>query len=464
MTRRPNIVIFNPDHYRADVLGHAGNPAAVTPNLDRMVANDGVSFGNAFCQNPVCTPSRCSFMTGWYPHVHGHRTLHHMLQSGEPVLMKTLKDNGYFVWWGGKNDMVAGQHGCEHICDIRYKPDPSKLASPGDSHRGEPGSDTYYSFFVGKRELPPGRDIYPDSDWANVLGAVDFIKHAPTDKPLCIVLTLNWPHPFYRCEEPFFSMIDRARMPPRIPAPADWSGKPSILRGLHKNYNMGGWTEDRWRELRAVAYAMSARVDHQFGLVMQALRDAGMYDDTAVFFFSDHGEFLGDYGLVSVNQNTFEDSLTNVPLIVKPPTGVAVKPGVRDCLVELVDFPATVHELAGIEPGYTHFGRSLLPVIAGKAAEIRDAVFCEGGRLENEPHCTERESSADLEPTGHYWPRVSLQQRQPEHTKAVMCRTRDFKYVRRLYESDELYDLRSDPQELHNRIGDPALARELARL
>jgi arylsulfatase A-like enzyme len=92
----PHIVIFNPDQWRGDVLGHLGNRAAVTPHLDRMVATDAVSFRNAFCQNPVCTPSRCSFMTSWYPHVRGHRTMFHMLRQDEPVLLKTLKENGYF--------------------------------------------------------------------------------------------------------------------------------------------------------------------------------------------------------------------------------------------------------------------------------------------------------------------------------------------------------------------------------
>lgn len=462
--RRPHIVIFNPDHFRGDVLGHAGNPAAVTPNLDRLVAGEGVSFTNAFCQNGVCTPSRCSFMTGWYPHTAGHRTLFHMLRPHEPVLLRRLREAGYFVWWGGKNDMVAAQHGFDRVCDVRYRPEPPPLPGGPNPRRGEPGSDTYYSFFAGKRELPPGQSIYRDNDWANVLGALDFIRSAPADRPLCIVLTLNWPHPFYQCEEPFFSMVDRSRMPPRIPAPADLSGKPSMIRGLLRNYNMSGWSEERWTELRAVAYAMCARVDHQFGLVLRALGEKGLYDDAAVFFFSDHAEFLGDYGLVSVNQNTFEDSLLHVPLVVKPPAGVPVKPGKRDALVELVDFPATVYALAGLEPGYTHFGRSLLPLLADPGAPGRDAVFAEGGRLEGEEHCMEKESAEDQTPAGHYWPRVSLQRRLPEHTKAAMCRTRGFKYVRRLYESDELYDLRSDPRELVNRIGDPALAGELARL
>ena len=111
MNKRPNILIFNPDQFRADAVGHLKNEASYTPVLDRLVREDAVSFENAFCQNPVCTPSRCSFMSGWYPHVRGHRTMHHMMHEGEPVLLKTLKDDGYFVWWGGKNDLIPGQKG-----------------------------------------------------------------------------------------------------------------------------------------------------------------------------------------------------------------------------------------------------------------------------------------------------------------------------------------------------------------
>ena len=84
---------------------------------------------------------------------------------------------------------------------------------------------------------------------------------------------------------------------------------------------------------------------HQFGLVVQALQEAGIYDDTAIFFFSDHGDFTGDYGLVEKTQNTFEDCLTRVPFIVKPPASVPIQPGVSQALVELIDFPATVEEL-----------------------------------------------------------------------------------------------------------------------
>lgn len=109
MTKRPNIVIFNPDQMRNDALAHMGNPASLTPFLDEFAQTDAVSFRNAFCQNPVCAPSRCSFLTGLYPHVRGHRTMSHLLRPGEPSLFSELKEAGYHVWMNGRNDLVAGQ-------------------------------------------------------------------------------------------------------------------------------------------------------------------------------------------------------------------------------------------------------------------------------------------------------------------------------------------------------------------
>ena len=471
--KHPHILIFNPDQWRGDVMGHLGNPAAVTPNLDRLVESDAVSFRVAACQNTVCTPSRCSFMTGWYPHVHGHRTMHYMLRSreGEPNLLRVLREHGYFVWWGGKNDLVPGQDGYDQHCDIKYRPErppkPMWMTDREQEWRGEPGSDTYYSFYVGRLDTG-GEEIYYDGDWANVLGAIDFIRHAPQDQPLCIFLPLTYPHPPYGVEDPWYSLIDRSRVPARAPTPEDWSAKSSLLHAIYQAQNLQGWTEERWQELRAVYYGMCARLDHQFGLLIDALKEAGLYDDTAVFVFADHGDYTGDYGIVEKTQNTFEDALVRVPFIVKPPRDVPVAARVSEALVELVDFPATVYDLAGIEPGYWHFGRSLVPVLTGETDEHRDAIFSEGGRLKGERQAMELPSVAGREDpsVSLYWPRIKHQisDDAPWHTKAAMCRTREFKYIRRLYEQDELYDLRRDPQELHNLIDDPAYAEVLRTL
>ncbi|MHC4789328.1 MAG: sulfatase-like hydrolase/transferase [Planctomycetota bacterium] len=464
MSKRPHIVIFNPDQWRGEALAHMGNPCVPTPNLDSIPHTDGVSFRRAFAQNPVCTPSRCSFMTGWYPHVRGHRIMHHMLREGEPVLLKMLKDAGYFVWWGGKNDLVPGQESPEPYCSVRYRPEvPTRPYWESDREaewRGPMDGDLFYSFYVGRLDKGD-EEVYRDRDWAVVEGAIDVIKNPPTDGPLCLFLALTYPHPPYAVEEPWYSMIDRSKVPPRIPTPDSWEGKPSILRGIHEHQQMQAWSEERWTELRATYYGMCARLDHQFGMLMDALKKAGIYDETAVFMFSDHGDFTGDYGLVEKTQNTFEDVLCRVPLVVKPPASLGARPRVSNALVELTDFSAT----RGIEPGYPSFGRSLVRLLRGEADEHRDAAFSEGGRLHGETHCMELESKSFQNPEGLYYPRLLLQRSEgPAHTKAAMCRTADYKYVRRLYESDELYDLRSDPGELNNRIDDPACAAVLQEL
>ena len=482
MKRPPHLVIFNPDQWRGDVLGHLGNPAAVTPVLDGLVEREAVSFRNTFCQFPMCVPSRCSFMTGWYPHVRGHRTFHHLLrpQHGEPNLLSLLKENGYFVWWGGKNHFLPTKHDMSDYCSVRHTPSEEECQSWGhelrphlqEGHtphpswtewRGDPGSDTYYGFYAGRIEKARD-DIYCDGDWATVLSAIDFIRNYDGEQPLCLFLALLYPHPPYGVEEPWFSTIDRNKLPARAPTPAFWAGKPSILKGIWERQNLQTWTDERWSELRATYYGMCARLDHQLGLVVEALRESGLYDDTALFFMSDHGDFTGDYGLVEKTQNTFEDCLVRVPFVVKPPRDVQVQPRVTGALVELIDFPATVYELTGIEPGHTHFGRSLLPVLANETDEHREAVFSEGGRLYGEKHAME--PGPNQTPEGMYWPRVGLQGRDdgPYHTKAAMCRTDKFKYVRRHYEQDELYDLKEDPQELVNAINDPRYAEVLGRL
>ncbi|MCR5294414.1 MAG: sulfatase-like hydrolase/transferase, partial [Lachnospiraceae bacterium] len=110
MSKRPNIVIFNPDEMRLDAMGHMGNPAARTPFLDSFAETEAVSFRNAYCQNPVCVPSRCSFFTGLYPHVSGHRTMAYLLRPGESSLFSELKKSGYHVWMNARNDLYAAQY------------------------------------------------------------------------------------------------------------------------------------------------------------------------------------------------------------------------------------------------------------------------------------------------------------------------------------------------------------------
>ena len=166
-------------------------------------------------------------------------------------------------------------------------------------------------------------------------------------------------------------------------------------------------------------------------MILDALKKKNIYDDSAIFLFSDHGDFTGDYGLVEKTQNTFEDCLSKVPFIFKPPQKYKIKPGISDALIELIDFPATVYDITGIDPGYDHFGKSLLKLVTGETKEHREAVFCEGGRRFGETQAMELESTSAGNDKGLYSPRLKLQTTDsgPYHGKAVMCRTKKYKYV-----------------------------------
>ena len=149
-----------------------------------------------------------------------------------------------------------------------------------------------------------------------------------------------------------------------------------------------------------------------------------------------------------------------MPLIVKPAADLPVKPGKNDALVQLNDLPATVWEMTGVQPDYIQFGQSLCNTIATGEAH-RDAVFCEGGRIHGEVQAMEPEHG----PESPYWPRISTQhESDAAHTKGCMIRMGDLKYIMRLYEPDQLYDLANDPEELVNRIDDPAYADRLREL
>lgn len=468
MGNQTHIIIMNPDEMRADVLAHLGNPAARTPNLDEFARTDAVSFRNAYCQNPVCVPSRCSFFTGLYPHTRGHRTMTHLLRPGEPSLFGELKDAGYDVWMNDRNDLCAGQYPGwveSQASEIFYPGNGKPAPGPVESLRGEKGSKYYYSHFGGRLGLDEtGRNYSTDDE--TVDAAIAKIRQwKPGDAPLCLFLGLLYPHTPYQVEEPYYSSIDRTRLPRRIRA-EDCSGKPKIEDLIRGYEQMDGFTEADWDELRAVYLGMCMKIDDQFGRLMDALKHAGIYDDCAVFFMSDHGDFTGDYTLVEKAQNCFEDCLSRVPFLVKPPKHENVDAGISDSLTELVDLYATVMDYAGVKPSHTHFGKSLRPVLKNRSVSVRSYAFCEGGRLPGETHCDEYHTASGgvAGDDDVYWPKKMAQANDEAHAKAIMIRDSRYKYISRSAGQDELYDLSDDPGEMHNRIDDPALAAEQSRL
>ena len=468
MEKRPNILLFVADQMRCDSLSHMGNPASKTPNLDSLL-DDGVSFANAYCQNPVCVPSRCSFLTGRYPHTTGHRTMHFLQEPQEPNILRTMKEQGYEVIWIGRNDVIPADRAKTEYCDEFYsgadfadhRDDVNMKFAPGPKVSCEMpefmDKDDRYSFYIGKMDQEQAKHTF---DWNCVKSALDYLdrkKEKDDGKPFFLYITLSFPHPPYGCEEPWFSSISRDSLPPRRADVETLLGKPSMLQGIRSKQMLTGWDEERYNELRAVYLGMVERFDYQFGLVKDKLKDHGFYDDTSIFVFSDHGDYTGDYGITEKVQNCFEDPISNVPLLIKPASMFPVKPGKSQVLAELLDLPATWADMAGFTLDYTQFGKSLLDAVAGSPVH-KDAVFCEGGRIHGEVQAMERGHG----PQSPYWPRLSTQSMEgPEHTKAVMIRMGRYKYVKRLYEQDEFYDLEKDPMELNNRIEEPEYQQQV---
>ncbi len=472
MIKRPNIIYFVADQMRADALHHLGNSASLTPSLDHFL-EDAVSFRNAYCQNPVCVPSRCSFLTGLYPHTLGHRTMHFLQNDDEPNILKTMKENGYEVCWIGRNDLYPSNKTKEHYCDFYfdgyhfdngiYKTESSfsKFTQPQTSNASKNYLESgYYSFYIGEqdKELMQGT-----LDWGCIRSALSYLEEKATEengKPFFLYCTLMFPHPPYGCEKPFFGSTDRNNLPKRRKNIQQLKNKPSILYEIERKQNLSGWNDDKWNELRATYLDMTYRFDTHFGMVINQLKKLNLYEDTSIFVFSDHGDYTGDYGIVEKVQNCFENPISNIPLMIKPARGIPVSPRITPALAELVDLSATVAEMAGIRLPYTQFGLSLLSVLAGNDIG-KDAVFCEGGRIHGEIHCMEKGHG----PESLYWPRLSSQESEgPEHTKAVMIRMGNYKYVHRLYEMNEFYDLSKDPEELNNCIGDPAYKQIIQKM
>jgi arylsulfatase A-like enzyme len=441
---RPNLLLFMTDQQRADSVGAFGNPLASTPHLDALAAR-GVRFTSAYSQHSACSQSRISMMTGWYPHVAGHRTLDHLLQPWEPNVLATLRNAGYFVAWPGIRGDTFAEGVTQTSTDFFGYTTPPSLEALAASHedRFPEGHRLRNAFYIGRLEGPA--QLTPDE--AAIRTAIELLE-GPLPEPFALVVTLFSPHPPFAVEEPWYSLHDRASMPaPRCPG----SGKPAFMRTLRDRAGLDQLEPADWAEITATYYGMVSRLDDQLGRLQEALGRTGVADRTVTFFFTDHGEYLGDFGLVEKWPSGLDDCLLRNPLIVAGP-GIAQG---AECtsFVEMIDVPVTLCDLAQTSFEHPHFGRSLRPVLADPTQPHRRAAYSEGGfRLDEEPQ--------NEQPEGHpYQLKGALQHEQPELVgRALSVRTRDWTFIYRSQEQDELYDRQQDPYELRNLAPDPAYA------
>ncbi len=434
-----NIIYINPDEMRADVLGAYGHPLARTPNFDRLAA-EGTRFDQCHVQHTVCTPSRSSFMTGWYPHSAGHRTLWYPLQPHEPNTMRYLKEAGYTVHWLGKNDCLAPGAFESSVTKIYGTGDGRTGSSANVFAKGEPG---YYSFLNGAMDGPPRDALFYER-------AIEYLRSRKADDaPFFMFLPTSFPHPIYHAPEPWYSMYDPDDLPPLRPVVEQ--GKPDYHQLIRRYRDLDALDESVLRKIMAVYLGMTSYVDHLLGQLLDALEETGLMEETAVIAFSDHGDWAGDYGLVEKWPSGLDDTLTRVPLIVRVPGGA--QGHVVEEPVEVFDIMPTTLELAGVEARHTHYAQSLMPHLHGACGDPQRAVFAEGGYDVHELHCFEGKASDGIagNPESIYYPKGLQQQQRPESVcRAVMIRTLAHKLVWRTNGQCELYDLQQDPHELRN--------------
>lgn len=446
---KPNYVLFMPDQLRYDCIGAFGNQHINTPNIDHLAAS-GTKFTNNFLQHSVCSQSRCSIFTSKYPHVTGKRGLNSLLQPFEDNLFKSLKEDGYQVAiLGPRGDLFAKGAIERSVDEYGFIVEPKVQFNASKDERTELKKvfDLWGRlFYRGKRN-----DIV-DFDEALIKSAELWLRKPPSDKPWILLLPLIFPHCPFAVEEPYFSMYDRKL----LPAPSDPKERrgyePKYFQALREAYDIKDVELDVWKEVIGVYYGMISRIDAQLGRITPLIDEKTTY----TVFFTDHGEYLGDHGLIEKWPSAVSDSLVHEPLIIAGP-GIP-RGRTVDALTEMVDLGATIIDLASVKINYAINGKSLVPLLKGITDKGRDFVISEGGFLKSEEPIIEYAT---------FFPYNLKASIQHKHTEAVgrviALRDQNYTFVYRLYEKNELYSRRNDPKELNNLIDDSNYKSEISR-
>lgn len=443
----PNILWICTDQQRYDTIGALGNPHVSTPTVDQLVA-DGVTYTHAYCQSPICTPSRASFLTGTYPsrvHINGNGL--ESFPDHPPLVTRLLANAGYDCGLIGKLHLTSAYGRIETRTDDGYRYWQYSHAPRDDWPQGHDYADWVRSKGESLGELINDSAGVPaelhQTTWC-AEKTIDFMREE-REGPWLASVNIYDPHPPFNPPQSYRDRFDPAAMPGPLFRESDLAQQQKLSGidfqskvrrpdDLDINDPVVPRSPEGPRDaktLQAAYYAMIKLIDDNVARMLAALEESGQRENTVVIFTSDHGETLGDHGLIAKGCRFYE-GLVRVPLIWSWPErfGQNVR---SDALVELTDIAPTLLELAG-QPVPDHVqGRSLLPMLTGDAPSDhhRDFVRCE------------------------YYDALD----QPDGTFATMYRDERYKLV--VYHGHglgELYDLHADPEEFHNLWDDPAHA------
>ena len=460
MPEKPNLVFIFTDEQRFDTLSCYGNSRIQTPRLNRL-AGESLVFENAYVTQPVCTPSRASILAGLYPHTTGC-TANNIPLRTESRTIAEMVSRDYLCAYYGKwhlGDEVIAQHGFE------------KWVSIEDAYRRFYSRREYldvlsdYHHFLVKSGFTPGAEncgakIFGRTAAARMpepftkaafLGreAARFVREN-RDRPFVLYVNFLEPH------MPFTGPFDETYDPQQLPVGPSFLKKPPRNASLYHRLMADAYmhskfeghdlrTEAGWRKLRAQYWGLVTLVDGAVGEIMRALHESTLDDRTIVVFASDHGDMMGDHGILA--KCVMYEEAVKVPLIIRVPWISRSARSIKG-RVSHIDLVATLLELMGepIPPGLQ--GESRAAVLRGEATLKDNDVFIEwngkdgfaaAGRREETQSEISEEDAARI--AGQPWRTVISADGWKLNLSSV--------------DHSELYDLNADPLECSNLYEHP---------
>lgn len=435
---QPNILLIMADQLAPQFTGTYGHPVVKTPHMDRLAAR-GMRFDSAYCNSPLCAPSRFSFMSG--RRISNIRAYDNATEfsAAIPTFAHYLKLQGYTTCLAGKMHFVGPdqKHGFEHRITTDIYP-ADYAWTPDWRHPEERIDQWYHNMGVIKESGVAVATYQLDYDeevaYAAKRQLFDYARGRKT--PFCMVASFIHPHDPYIARPEFWNLYDDDEIDlPTVDIPhkdQDPLGR-RIMDGIEAVKTP--LTEDEVRAARRAYYANVSYFDSKVGALIQTLDEIGELDNTIVIVTADHGDMLGERGLW-FKMNFFEHS-ARVPLIM---AGPGVAHGVAQNACSLVDLMPTMIDAAGAAPEvYSHpiDGRSLMPLARGETDPVDEAIG---------EYCAEM--------TGD---------------PVFMIRRGPYKYIHCDSDPALLFNVIDDPHELTNLVDDPdhadlatAFAREVA--
>lgn len=422
--RQPNILMIMADQLAAPALASYGHPIVKTPHIDRLAAG-GVVFENAYCNSPLCAPSRFSMMTGQLPSRIGAYDNAAHFSADIPTLAHYLRDAGYETCLAGKMHFVGPdqQHGFEERLTTDIYP-----ADYGWTPNWEDPADRPNWYHNMLSVVQAGTCVssnqldYDEEVDFHTLRKINNLARRDPGRPWFLLTSFSHPHDPFAVPKSYWDRYDPDEIDmPQVPQVPFDEMDPHSRRLYHVSamYDYEQSAE-RIRNARHAYYGMISYIDDKVGRILQALEDTGQRDNTIVFFLSDHGEMLGEHGLW-YKMSFFEWS-ARVPVIMSMPDRFA--PRRVSTPVSLVDILPTLSHLAAVDraPGYVEDidGKSLIPLAEGEDDDrtVYGELLAEG-------------AIAPL----------------------LMIRRGRYKYVFSEPDPEQLFDIAVDPHETENLAG-----------